>query len=493
MKSNALKILAALLAGLMSNLAFEPAGVYPVIFVTLAVLFWIWCRADARTCAWSGFAFGLGFFGFGIHWIYNSLYLFGAAAPPLAAFMVLALVSTLSLLIAVGGYLQARIATTPNLRCLALIPSVWVLVEWLRSWFLSGFAWLYLGYSQTDNWLAGWAPLGGVYAVSLVICVITGAVVLCVLKGVRMKPIVVVTVLVAIGFWGKSMNWTTASHAPIDVAIIQGDISIWDKWNARKARLNLNYFVEESQKLDESDLVIWPEIAVSQTDKRLEKLRMWRLLMSYPPQFLIGVIEEYDQESNLHYNSAYGITDAIEKYRKHRLVPFGEFTPFRSLLGWLDAFIEIPQSDFGSYSGEQQPLMLAGQPAGVSICYEDSFPQEILRMLPESTYLINLSEDAWFGSRIAPFQRIQMSRMRAMETARPVLRAANKGISASIDHRGNIVDQLAQTEGKVLRTQVTPKSGATPFVRFGTLPLLILCAVLLALSVLHGPLTARKR
>ena len=150
-----------------------------------------------------------------------------------------------------------------------------------------------------------------------------------------------------------------------------------------------------------------------------------------------------------------------------------------------DNYIDIPESDFTSYEGTQNPLILAGQPAAVSICYEDAFPQEFFEMLPESTYLVNLSEDAWFGERLAPFQRLQMSRMRAMESARPVLRAANKGISASVDHKGNVIDQLVQDEGKVLKTQITPKSGSTPYVRFGNIPVLLMCAVVFVLAVVR--------
>ncbi len=484
MKSDLLKILSAFVAGLVTNVAFEPAGIFPVAFLTLAVLFWIWSDSSARLCAWSGFAFALGFYGFGIHWIYNSLHDFGAAAPALAGFMVFALVCFLSFLVAVGGYLQARLQISMTLRCLAVIPAMWVAVEWTRSWILTGFPWLYVGYSQTDSWLAGWAPILGVLGVSFMVCMIAGVLVHSYRNGFRIDIVVLAIAVVLAGLWSKTIDWTTESHPPIDIAIVQADVDIVDKWNFHNARSNLEFFVRQTEALENQDLVLWPEIAIVQTDKRLEKLQLWRLLKDLEPDVLLGVVEEQENEgTTVHYNSAYGIGDEVQKYRKRHLVPFGEFTPFRSVLGWLDNYIDIPESDFTSYDGIQSPLILAGQPAAISICYEDAFPQEFFEMLPESTYLVNLSEDAWFGDRLAPFQRLQMSRMRAMEAARPVLRAANKGISASVDHNGNVIAQLVQDEGKILKTQITPKSGSTPYVRFGNIPVLLLCAIVFLLAV----------
>ena len=481
-----LKILSVFGAGLLTNVAFEPAGVFPFVFLTLAVLFWIWSESSARICAWSGFAFALGFYGFGIHWIYTSLHEFGAAAPALAGFMVFLLACILSLLVAIGGYLQARLRVSKTLRCLAVIPAIWVSVEWVRSWILTGFPWLYLGYSQTDSWLAGWAPFLGVLGVSFMVCLIAGVLVCSIRNGIRVDIVVLALVVALAGFWSKTIDWTTESHPPIRVAIVQADVDILDKWNFQNARSNLEFFVKQTQALEEQDLVLWPEIAIVHTDKRLEKLQLWRLLKDLEPDVLLGVVEEQEHDDKtVHYNSAYGISDEVQKYRKRHLVPFGEFTPFRSLLGWLDNYIDIPESNFTSYPGTQKPLILAGQPAAVSICYEDAFPQEFFKMLPESTYLVNISEDAWFGEMLAPFQRLQMSRMRAMESARPLVRAANKGISASVDHKGNVIAQLAQDEGKVLKTQITPKSGSTPYVRFGNLPVLLMCAIVFVLAVVR--------
>ena len=268
--------------------------------------------------------------------------------------------------------------------------------------------------------------------------------------------------------------------------VVQGDVSVIEKWDRNNAIRLLDYFVTESRAIADADLIIWPEIALSYPDTHLEKIGLWNILGEHTADFLVGTLEEeIELETTRYYNSAYGISeDDLQKYRKARLVPFGEYTPFRRWLDWLNELVSLPASDMTTYEPPQQPLLLAGQLAGVSICYEDAFPSDIIKMLPAATYLVNISEDAWFGDRLAPHQRLQMSRMRAIESARPVVRAANKGISASIDHRGQVIDQLEQSEGKVLKTTIVPTSGTTPFVRYGFIPLLILCVVLIGLTII---------
>lgn len=484
MISNWLKISVALVCGFLTNFAFEPAGIYPLVIVTLAVLFGIWGSSSPKLCALTGFAFGLGLFGYGISWLYISIHEFGAAPPALAVIFVMLLVCLLSMFIALCGYLQAIIDIPPHRRYLYLIPSMWVMFEWIRTWVLTGFPWLIVGYSQTDSWIAGWANFVGVLGVSMVVCVVAGVIAYSYLHGLKLTMVTFGTLIVLCGIPTLDPSWIH-ELPPIKVALVQGDIEIHDKWDPQQARHHLNYFVTQTEALSESDLVIWPEIALSYTDTVLEKLKLWELLQSYPPDVLLGVLEEQTVgQETVYYNSAVGISDEIQKYRKSHLVPFGEYTPFRFLLGWLKDFVIIPSSDMSAYDEPQKPLMLAGQPAGVSICFEDAFPSEILKMLPEASYLINISEDAWFGRVLAPAQRLQMSRMRAMETGRPVLRVANKGISASIDHKGQVIDQLSQADGKVLMTAITPTTGKNTFVKLGNITIIFIFSICLLNAVM---------
>ena len=160
-------------------------------------------------------------------------------------------------------------------------------------------------------------------------------------------------------------------------------------------------------------------------------------------------------------------------YHKSHLVPFGEYIPFKSILGTLLDILQVPMANFSRGAVDQPLLELAGHKVGVSICYEDVFGEEVIRGLPDAKFLVNVSNDAWYGDSLAPHQHLQMARMRAMETARPMLRATNNGISAIIDYRGNIVTSSPQFEVAVLDGQIQPRKGVTLYVLVGNWPVLM--------------------
>ena len=470
---------AGLLCGAASNLAFEPFGVYPVIFVTLAVLFVLWRMGSVTTCAVTGFTFGLGLFIPAVSWLFISVHQFGQAPPVFAAAVVVLLAAILSAVIALGGAVQIMFNNYPGIRLLVIMPAVWVLCEWVRSWLFTGFPWLYVGYTQTDSYLVGWASIFGVLGVSYAVSAIAAVLAFYYCLGFIRRVIIGGIVIAVGGFVLVNPPWIQTSE-PIEVAMLQGDVDIHDKWDIRQARKHLEFYYTKSQQLSDVDLVVWPEIALPYTDKRLEKLKLWDRLAALPPDFVVGVLEEdMDTQTVRYYNSAFGISETIQKYRKKRLVPFGEYTPFRSLLKWLDQWVVIPASDFDAYTLRQAPLAVAGQTVGVSICYEDAFPTDMLDMLPEASVLVNISEDAWFGRNLAPSQRLQMSKMRAIESGRPVLRVANQGLSASIDHNGNVIDILSQDQGTVLKATVYPSTGTNPYVVWGNYPIVGYCFILL--------------
>ena len=201
---------------------------------------------------------------------------------------------------------------------------------------------------------------------------------------------------------------------------------------------------------------------------------------------LIGVLEkEYHADGRTYYNSVLNIGARPGVYRKHHLVPFGEYLPLQSLMRWLPDYLYIPMSDFSPGPAQQPLLEVAGHVTGISICYEDVFSAEVLRALPQATLLVNVSEDAWYGDSWAPHQHQQMARMRALETGRPMLRATNTGISALIDHRGRELARAPQFAIHVLTGTVQPMQGVTPFVRAGnTLVILVVFSLLvLALGI----------
>jgi apolipoprotein N-acyltransferase len=145
-------------------------------------------------------------------------------------------------------------------------------------------------------------------------------------------------------------------------------------------------------------------------------------------------------------------------------------------------FMAVPMSDFSAGIRGQTPLQVRGQKIGMSICYEDAFGEEVIESLPEASLLVNVSNDAWFSGSVAPAQHLQIARMRAIETARPLLRATNTGMTAVVDFHGRLVDVAPQDETYVLTTTVQPRTGMTPYTVLGNTPVVVL-ATLLAIGI----------
>ena len=278
------------------------------------------------------------------------------------------------------------------------------------------------------------------------------------------------------GWLAAKVEWTQPVGAPRQVALVQGNVPLAIKWRPEyRERIVANYLaLSEAALATNVDLIVWPEASVPAYLDQMGSLtdRLAGLARARKVDFLFGVVER-DAERRRYYNSVVGIGHEPGFYRKQHLVPFGEFLPFQSWLSWLLDYLHIPMSDFSAGPPDQPLLTAAGHPIGVSICYEDAFGEEVIRSLPQATLLVNVSEDAWFGDSLASHQRLQMARMRALESGRPMLRAANTGPSALIDHRGVVVTQSVQFKAQILKAEVQPRSGATPYVRVGNWPVLL--------------------
>jgi apolipoprotein N-acyltransferase len=174
----------------------------------------------------------------------------------------------------------------------------------------------------------------------------------------------------------------------------------------------------------------------------------------------------------------------IDFYYKYHLVPFGEYIPFQHLFGKIFELIDVPMSDFSWGEFKQPNLHAAGQEIGMSICFEDAFPEQIRNAMPNATILANVSNDSWFANSLAPHQHLQIAQMRALELGRYLLRATNTGISAVIDNRGNIVDKTEQFKIQVLHSTAQPHQGMTPFGRWGHSSLLGIAIFSILLSVI---------
>jgi apolipoprotein N-acyltransferase len=474
--------LCAFAAGAVAVAGFGDRPLFLLPLAATAVLFWLWTKAPApRTAAWIGFAFGAGLFLVGVSWVYVSLHDFGGMPLVLAGFATLLFCLYLALFPAAVGYLQAKLAVPRPVQLMLVLPALWTLAEWIRGWLFTGFPWLTLGYSQLDGPLAGYAPIVGVFGVSLAACIAAGsvaAIVVC--RGrARFAGIATLVVIGTAGVTWQAVDWVAPHGGPVTVSLLQGNISQDQKFIAARYASTLATYarlVEASQ----ARLVVLPEVAIPRFLDQVDPAYIERLAKHAAARgadVLVGVpVLDRDRR---YYNEVVSFgASPTQHYKKSHLVPFGEFVPtgFR----WVLAFVTIPLGDFTRGEDTQRPLAVAGQQVAMNICYEDAFGEEIIRPLPDATLLANVSNVAWFGDSLAPEQHLRISRMRALETGRYMLRATNTGVTAIVDTQGEVTGRLKSFTEGALEGTVQGYVGATPYVIVGNWPAVLICCVIVA-------------
>jgi apolipoprotein N-acyltransferase len=483
----------ALLVGAACVLGFAPFGFYPISVVALAVLFILWRNTESPTCAAKiGFAFGLGLFSVGIGWLYIAMHDYGDMPSLLALLATFMFTAFWALLPALAGYLQACFKVSNGLRLLLVMPAIWVLVEWLRGLLFTGLPWLTLGYAHSDSPLAGYAPVLGVYGVSLVVAVSAGLLSLCTQtlfprpswERVRERGLAVFAALLVLWIGGallRAVPWTQPQGEPFSVALVQGNIAQDLKFNEDALIGTLENYRRLVLQSD-ARLIVLPETALPLQRHELPENLVTQLRDHAKQTGGDVLIGSFVRDDNNHfYNSVFTLGSAEEQlYRKQHLVPFGEFIPLRPILGWLiNEVLNIPMGDLARGSAQQAPLNVAGQQVAVNICYEDVFGEELIRALPQATLLVNVTNDAWYGHSYAAEQHNQIAQLRALETGRMMLRATNTGVTSIIGADGKVLQKISQHQEGVLLGMAQGYAGITPYVRWGNAAVLLLIAMML--------------
>ncbi len=404
------------------------------------------------------------------------MHIYGQLPPILAGLFTVIMALLLALATALAGWLAVRLsADQRTARLLLVFPAVWVLLEWLRSWFLTGFPWLYVGYTQVEFPLSRLAPVLGIYGVSWTLALTAGLLVL-VLTAPRRSKIGAAVALVGLWVvaWGLGfVQWTVPAGSPLKVSLLQPNVAQMRKWDPAYRRQILLQYVQMTRANWDSDLVVWPETAIPVFYDQVRTGYLETIAAEaqrHHTAILMGLpVREGD---DVYYNSVLSLGSGAFYHKRH-LVPFGEYIPLRSILGSLLDILQVPMSNFSSGADVQAPLPAAGYRAGISICYEIAFPGEVRSFLPQAAWLVNVSNNTWFGDSSAPHQVLQMAQMRALESGRYVLSATNDGMTAIIDERGRVLAQSPQFQAAVLKGSLQPRRGATPYVRFGDWPVLL--------------------
>ena len=508
---------------------------------------------------WRGWVFAWVWLAGSLWWLYVSMHTYGGLASWMAVLAVAALSGALALFYGLVAWALCAWAPRPRWLQALLFAALWTLAELVRGRWLTGLPWGAGGYAQADL-MAAWAPWVGVYGMGLIAALLAYALALLVpavwgglllrlfpnvrrIGGRLQAPVrhwtttlgqvaagaVALALLLSVVLgerWRDAGLRGTGDAGPLRVWLLQGNIPQNEKFETGTGVATaLTWYPAQIADAARAklagagpDLVVAPETAVPVLPQQLG------------PEFwepLFGVIESSapvgspglgvmvgiplgSMESG-YTNSAWGLSadmlkgrdggfpgDRFYRYSKHHLVPFGEFIP--PLFRWFTDLMHIPLGDFARGELAQPGWNWAGQRVAPNICYEDLFGEELAVSFRDPavapTVLVNLSNIGWFGDTVAIDQHLQISRLRAMELGRPMLRATNTGATAAIDHRGVVTERLPRLVRDRLEVSVRGRTGLTPYAawasRWGQGPVWGLCLAVVALALLVRRVGARR-
>lgn len=477
--------------GAILPFAFAPFNIYTLSFIAPSILLYQWQKATPKQAFFQGYLFGLSFFGVGVSWVYISIHNYGNASLFVAGLITFAMIAILALFIAVNGYLLTKFYRKQNklIFCLAAFPATWVIFEWLRSLLLNGFPWLYLGYAQLTTPLRGYAPIFGVYGVSLATTAICGCLVLiCTRQKMKYKitSVSLAFFLLALGWGLTGKHWTKPSGEPLNLSLVQANISQSIKWKPGVFEEILQKYQSLTQPHEDNRLIIWPEAALPVFSQQIPQVlsQLNEQAKQQKSTLLVGILLG-DLNTKQYYNGIVLLGADQGEYRKRHLVPFGEYTPLASVFSFLIHYWQIPMSNFSEGPAKQSILQVGPIKIAPFICYEIAYPLQVLKYSQDSNLIVNISDDSWFGKSTASAQQAQMARFRALEMGRYTLLSANTGITGIVDPLGNLTKVLPPHQEGVLTGAVTPMTGKTPLMSFNYYPLLAIIIILLLLGVIQ--------
>lgn len=485
-------LLVALLAGLAFSLSLAPYGWWWIAIISPAVLYALLIDKSAKHAFWLGQVYGFGTWAVGAFWLYTSIHEYGNIASPLALLMIALMASVMGLFHALMAWLFVRFREP-----LAFV-ALWVIQEWTKTWFLSGFPWLFVGYAFGEvAWLNSLAPVFGVFGISFAAVALAVALVEAWQRRFGLLLFGFVCVSGAATLHWLNPAWTKPTGDELSVSLVQGNISQDLKWLTEYQLETLAIYANLSQSEWGQDMVVWPEASIPMTqDEAWEFIdSVHQVARQAGSVWVTGVpykdLENFNpnaQDYPNFYNSVLALGEGSGGlYKKQRLVPFGEYIPFHGLLNILPDLAGMQNVvSFSAGSASQPPLFVKDKAMGVAICYEVAYPNTTRHNAKDSQFLLTISNDAWFGTSAGPKQHLQMVQMRSLETGRYFVRATNTGISAIIDNKGRIVKQAPSFVPTVLRGTVPMFVGTTPFVRFGHYPILLLSALLIVFVVIKN-------
>ncbi len=473
----------ALLAGVVALAGFAPTNIWWLGLIGYGGLFYLWQQATPSKAALIGLLFGLAHFGFGVSWVYISINRFGGAPLPLAIGLAALLVLYCSLFVAASGWLAQKF-----IRGWWAAAVLFMVGDWIRGWLFTGFPWLSPGYGMVDSPFASTAAWVGVYGMGLLALLVV-SMLLAAFDSRRetariAMPLTAAVVILSLPILGGT--FTTVAGNSLNVAVLQGSVTQDKKWLPEQFRPTLKLYRDMSFEHRDADLIVWPEVAIPGRYRDVKSAYLQPLKQQLNQQsnteLVVGVLKESD-EAGRYYNAAVQVDG--NAYHKRHLVPFGEYAPFDETLGqFVRKQLGIPLPDFKRGAVIQPPMQVNGLPFVITLCYENAFGHEFRQQVASGSFVLNMSNDGWFGDSIALQQHLQMARVRALESQRWLLRATNTGVTAAISPKGEVVQQIPILKQGSLLQRVQPRKGATPYLTHGDKVFYAALLLLLALGLL---------
>ena len=467
--------LLALIAGCLFPLGFAPLHFWPLAILSLALLVPLLEGQTGKRSLLRGWLYGFGFYSVGVSWVYISINTYGYTPQWLSIILTGLFAAGLALFFALFAWTYQKLAL--DKWYWLGFPSLWILFEWIKSWLLSGFPWLYAGNAFIDTPLAGLAPVTGVLGMSWVAALTATLLVYLVQRPAkRYQSTAMIAIVWALCYGLQTQTWVTPSiKDSLDIAIVQGNIPQEKKWDPNERDTIFGTYARHTETHWEKDVVIWPEAALPVFYQEAREFMARMQLKAEDTDTALITGTPYWQASDTEYdyfNSIVSVGNGHGVYHKQRLVPFGEYVPLESVIRGLIPFFDLPMSSFTPGSSEQQPLVAAGATFAPFICYEVVYPEQVRSLGKDADYLITISNDAWFGRSWGPHQHFQIARLRALELGKYLVRATNTGITAIIDHHGRVTAVIPQFEQAVLQGTLYTTEGRTPYRLWGWWPVL---------------------
>lgn len=525
--------IAALVLGLIHSLSFYQGSLpiwthAPIQMLSFAALFFLVLRAQSAKRAFlTAYLFGISSFCSSLYWLYISMHVHGHMPAAMAVVAVFLFSLYLSLYYGLAAFITSKFfqhvrqnGLSFTRRSLWLTPFIWAacitLAELARGYIFTGFPWNAIAYAYVDSIYSAWAPIGGMYTVVFVVSFSSALLALTVIhKSSRLKlRHAVKFAAVVLLSWGLGLiQWWQPHGDPISVRLIQSNIPMSQKFDMQLGleRLYEQFLLAQLPPSDPArppSVVIFPETTIPVFQHQLNS-QVWSDIIGMSSKtnstFLIGTpLYLPDDSTNYRMSNSVIAVDTFTEvheiingqdiaiYNKRHLVPFGEFIPYG--FKWFVDMMQVPLGSFDRGRDNQQLMKIDDQYFAPNICYEDLFGEELLPQLfarngseSGASILFNISNLAWFGDTIALKQHLEISRMRSLETARPMIRSTNTGSTAVIDADGKVIVALPTMQAGFLDAYVQGTQGLTWYAYVGNLPIFIFSLLILGLSWFRRP------